>query len=183
MRKALLVLAVFGIVYFVPVIEAQTQAPKLDPALQKLRVLVGHWTYKGEYKAGPLGPGGKITGVYDCRPVLGGFFLEAEQTEKGVDGETHNIEIDAYDPVSKNFTSQGYQSDGSTWSGVIAVEGKTITWNGKWFIAGKPYPFKMDVTFASDSMNAVEKLKISTDGGKTWVPLLSSKWFKAAAKK
>jgi hypothetical protein len=93
--------------------------------------------------------------------------LQAEETEKGVEGETHNIEIDGYDPVSKKFTFQG----------------KTMTWDGKWFIAGKPYPLKADFTLASDSMSGVEEAKISTDGGKTWVPFFSAKWAKAAVKK
>jgi hypothetical protein len=81
---------------------AQAPAPKPDPALKKLGVLVGHWTYEEEWKAGPLGPGGKMSGVYDAHMILGGFFLEAEQTEKGVMGEIRNLEIDAYDPVNKN---------------------------------------------------------------------------------
>ena len=127
-----LFIALSCMLMFSIVVAAQTSAPKPDPALQKLQVLVGHWTYQGEYKAGPLGAGGKITGVYDCRPVLGGFFLQAEETEKGAEGETHNIEIDGYDPISKNLTFQGYQSDGSTWSGVITVAGKKTTWDGKW---------------------------------------------------
>jgi hypothetical protein len=41
---------------------AQTTVPKPDPELKKLGVIVGHWTYEGEYKAGPLGPGGKAKG-------------------------------------------------------------------------------------------------------------------------
>jgi hypothetical protein len=178
-----LILAVSLILTFAIVIAAQTSAPKPDPALQKLQALVGHWTYQGEYKAGPLGPGGKITGVYDCRPILGGFFLQAEETEKGAEGETHNIEIDGYDPVSKNFTFQGFQSEGSTWSGVILVAGNTMRWDGKYVIAGKPYLIKADFTLAPNSMSGVEEMKISADGGKTWVPFLSAKWSKGAAKK
>jgi len=43
---------------FFSVVQAQTPAaaPKPDPALKKLSVLVGHWTYEEEWKAGPLGP-------------------------------------------------------------------------------------------------------------------------------
>jgi hypothetical protein len=178
-----LFIALTCLLMFSTMVAAQTSAPKPDPALQQLQVLVGHWTYQGEYKAGVLGPGGKIAGVYDCQPVLGGFFLQAGETEKGAEGETHNIEIDGYDPISKNLTFQGYQSDGSTWSGVIAVSGKKITWDGKWFIAGKPYPLKADFILATDSMSAMEEAKISTDSGKTWVSLFSAKWVKAAAKK
>lgn len=171
------------VLIFSIVVAAQTSAPKPDPALQKLQVLVGHWTYQGEYKAGPFGPGGKITGVYESRPILGGFFLQGEETEKGAEGETHNIEIDGYDPASKNFTSHGYQSDGSTWSGTMVVAGKTITWDGNFVIEGKPYPFKASFTLAPNLMSGLDEVKISTDGVKTWVPFFSARFVKAAVKK
>lgn len=83
-----LILAVSLTLNFAVVVAAQTSAPKPDPALHKLQVLVGHWTYQGEYKAGLLGFVGKITGVYDCQPILGGFFLQAEETEKGMERRT-----------------------------------------------------------------------------------------------
>ena len=62
--------------------QAPSSAPKPDHKLKKLAVLVGHWTYEGEYKPGPLGPGAKIKGAYDAHMILGGFFLQEEQVEK-----------------------------------------------------------------------------------------------------
>jgi hypothetical protein len=62
---------------------AQAQAPKPDPHLKQLSALAGRWTYEGEYKSGPLGPGGKITGEYTGRTILNGFFYEGRETEKG----------------------------------------------------------------------------------------------------
>ncbi len=83
---------------------AQTPVPKPDPESKKLATfLSGHWTYEGEYKPGPLGPGGKITGEYTGQTILKGSFFEGRETEKGATGEMHNIEIDAYDPANKNF--------------------------------------------------------------------------------
>src|SRR5215469_5547208 len=81
------------------------QAPKPDPQLKQLSILAGRWTYEGEYKPGPLGPGGKITGEYTGRAILNGFFFEGRETEKSFTGETHNVEIDASDPANKNFVS------------------------------------------------------------------------------
>src|SRR5215472_14408390 len=111
--------------------QAPASAPNPDPDLKKLLPLVGHWTYEEEWKAGPLGPGGKMTGVYDAHMILGGFFLQAEQSEKGDMGEIRNLEIDAYDPVNKNFTSDVYLSDGGKPSLKITVSESTITWAGK----------------------------------------------------
>src|SRR5215472_10925801 len=122
--------------------QAPASAPNPDPDLKKLLPLVGHWTYEEEWKAGPLGPGGKMTGVYDAHVILGGFFLQAEQTEKGAMGEIRNLEIDAYDPVNKNLTSDTYLSDGTKSSFTITVSGNTITWTGTFTFGGKQYRFK-----------------------------------------
>ncbi len=166
------------VVCFATAVLAQAPAPKPDPALRKLSVLVGHWTYDGEYKPGPLGPGGKITGVYDAHMILGGFFMQAQETEKGAMGETRNLEIDAYDPVNKTFTSDLYQSDGTKFSGTLTVAGNTITWAGRWVIAGRTYYFKEPFVLAPDLMSGAAKGEISTDG-KTWTPFFEGKFTKA----
>jgi len=160
------------------------QPPKPDPALEKLSVLVGHWTYEEDWKAGPLGPGGKMTGVYDARMILGGFFLQAEQIEKGAMGEIRNLEIDGYDPVHRNFTSDTFLSDGTKSSFTITVSGNTITWAGTLTFDGKQYQFKEPMIFAPDFMSATAEAEISVDG-KTWTPAWEGKWtkVKAAAKK
>jgi len=155
----------------------QAQALKPDPALKKLSVLVGHWTYEEEWKAGPLGPGGRITGVYDAHMILGGFFLQAEQTEKRAMGEIRNLEVDAYDPVNKHFTSDTYMSDGTKSSFTITVSANTITWAGPFTVAGKQYQFREPMVFAPDSMSATTKAEISVDG-KTWTLAWEGKWTK-----
>ena len=169
---------------FATATQALAQAPKPDPALKKLNVLVGHWTYVEDWKAGPLGPGGRMTGVYDAHMILGGFFLQAEQTEKGAMGEIRSLEIDAYDPVNRNFTSDTFLSDGTKSSFTITVSGNTITWAGTLTFAGKQYQFKEPMVFAPDFMSATAKAEVSVDG-KTWTPAWEGKWTKAkrAAKK
>lgn len=158
--------------------QAPTSAPKPDPELKKLKPLVGHWTYEEEWKAGLLGPGGKMTGVYDAHMILGGFFLRAEQTEKGAMGEIRNLEIDAYDPVKRNFTCDLFMSDGTKSSCTITVSGNTITWAGPLTLAGKQYQFREPMVFAPDFMSATAKAEISVDG-KTWIPAWDGKWTKA----
>lgn len=178
--RRFIVLFLLVIVGFVSVVHTQTPAtaPKPDPALKKLSVLVGHWTYEEEWKAGPLGPGGKMTGVYDAHMILGGFFLQAEQTEKGAMGEIRNLEIDAYDPVKRNFTCELFMSDGTKSSCMITVSGNTITWAGPLTFAGQQYQFREPLVFAPDFMTATAKAEISVDG-KTWIPAWDGKWTKA----
>jgi len=166
------------VVSFAPVMQAQTPAPKPDPELKKLHVWVGHWTYEGEYKAGPLGPGGKFTGEYTGQMILGGFFYQDQEIEKGSMGETRNLGMYAYDPVNKNFAFNSYQNDGSTYSGTLTISGNTWTWAGKLVVAGKQYLFKDAFTLAPDLMSGTGKAEISVDGN-TWTPFFEAKITKA----
>ena len=166
-----------GLMSLLFAVAAQAQAPKPDPELKKLQVLAGHWTYEGEYKAGPLGPGSKITGEYTGQMILGGFFYQEQEIEKGPTGETRTISIYAYDPVNKNFAFNSYQSDGSTYSGAVTINGNKWTWAGKLVVAGKQYLFKAPYTLAPDLMSATMNVEISVDG-KTWTPFFEAKWTK-----
>jgi hypothetical protein len=162
---------------FATAAQAQTPAPKPDPAIKKLHVFVGHWTYEGENKLGPFGPGGKFTGEYTGQMTLGGFFLQGRWTEKGPGGETRGLEIDGYDLVNKNFSSEAYMDEGSRFSGVLTVSQNTYTWAGKFILAGKQYLFKQTFILAADLTSATDKDEISVDG-KTWAPSREAKWTK-----
>jgi hypothetical protein len=152
---------------------AQTTLPKPDPALKNLDPLAGHWTYEGEYRAGPLGPGGKFTGEYSIQRILGDFFFQDEQIEKGPMGETHALDIYRYNPANKNFAFNGYMNDGSTISGTLTVSGNTFTWELKFGPAGKQYLVREPFILASDHKSLTGKAEISSDG-KAWIP-----WFEA----
>jgi hypothetical protein len=158
--------------------QAQTPAPKPDPELTKLHVWVGHWTVEGEDEAGPLGPGGKVTGEYVGQMILGGFFYQGRWTLKEATGEERGLEIDGYDPVNKNFVSSWYMDNGSTFSGVLTVSKNTHTYAGKLVWSGKQYLEKDTFIFAPDLMSATEKDEISVDG-KTWTPSYEGKYTKA----
>jgi hypothetical protein len=157
---------------------AQKSSPKPDPALEKLQILVGHWTAEGEYKAGPLGPGGKFTGEYIGQMILGGFFFQGQETQKGTLGEKQILDIEWYDPLSKNFASSVYQSDGSALLGLVAtVSGNTVTWAGKFVFAGKQYLIKTPMVVEPGLMSATAGAKISVDGN-TWIPFMEAKYTK-----
>jgi hypothetical protein len=175
MRKALVLLAILGIVCLVSAILVQAQSPKPDPAIMKLHSFVGNWTYQGEYKAGPLGPGGKITGIQDAQMTLGGFFLEMRWKERGLGGETQGFEIDAYNPANKNFTYNVYLDRGGMEAGVFTFSGNTWNWSGKNVAAGKEYLTRGIGTIAADSITM--KAEISPDG-KTWMPFYEQIWTK-----
>ena len=175
--KVLLFLLVLA---FVSTMQAQAPAtaPKPDPALQKIAVWSGHWTSETDLKPGPLGPGAKTTGEFTIRPILGGFFFEFQGTEKGPEGETHDLTIYEYDPVNKSYPFRGYSDNGSTSSGTFTVSGSTYTFEEKFVVAGKEYRTKGQIILAADGMSAATKTEISTDG-KKWIPLSEGKFTKA----
>jgi hypothetical protein len=163
---------------------AQAPAPKPDPEVKKLHAVVGHWTYEGEAKPGPLGAGGKLTGEFNGQMILGGFFFQGRSTEKGPTGEGRGLELDGYDPVNKNFSSEMYLDDGSRFSGALTVAGNTWTYEGKAVMAGKQYQFKGTFVLAPDLASGTYKTEISLDG-KTWTPVGEARYTKVppAAKK
>ena len=170
-RNSLLFSALFFC--FVILMQAQTAAPRPDPEIEKLHVLVGHWTYEGVYKPGPLGPGGKITATYDAHMILGGFFLQEEEVEKSDAGELRNLGIESYNSANKNFDSRWYQSDETAVNGTLTISGNTIPYAGTFYGDGKSYQFREPMVCSADFTNCLAKADISTDG-RTWVP-----WFEA----
>jgi hypothetical protein len=156
----------------------QAPAPQPDPEVKKLQALVGHWTFKGEYKAGPLGPDGKVAGEYTGRMILGGFFFEGRLTEKAPMGELRGLEVEAYDPAKKSFVSNWYLSGGSTISGMLTASGNTFSWEGKLMAAGKEYQYKQTIMVTPDLRGFTVKAEISADG-QTWTPWFEEKGTKA----
>lgn len=168
------VLLLLLVACFSTAMRAQAPAPKPDPALKKLSIYEGHWTCEGESKAGPLGPGGKLTSEESIQMILGGFFQQVRETDKEPAGG-QSLAIAGYDPVNKNFPASGYSNDGSTWSGVLRVSGTTSTMAGKGVVAGKQGLFRSTNVFAADLMSYTGKIEISTDDGNTWIPYIESK--------
>jgi hypothetical protein len=160
--------------------QAQAQAPKPDPEVKKLLPQLGHWTYEGEAKPGPLGPGGKSTGEMTCQMILGGFFMQCRSTDKGPSGETRSLMFEGYDPVNKNFSIGNYNDHGTRLSGVLTITGNT--WTYEWKLGEQQV--KGTVILAPDLASGTYKTEISPDG-KTWTPVGESRYTKVppAAKK
>jgi Protein of unknown function (DUF1579) len=175
MKRIGIVVGLFVLVFAVS-LWAQAAAPKPAPELNKFDFAVGHWTYIGEYPAGPMGPASKVTGELTINKILGGFFFQNQGTEKGPLGVSHVIEIFGYDPANKNYFSTEYHEDGSMMSGAYVFVGNTFAYTGK-STAGAM--FKMTMTVAADQMSFTAKGEISIDG-KTWAPFFEGKYTKTA---
>lgn len=176
-----IVFAVGAIVLvFAVSIWAQATGPKPDPELMKFEVYVGHWTYAGEYKAGPLGPASKYTGELTIKKILKGFFFQNQAIEKGPMGESRVIEMVGCDPAKKSLISNEYHDDGMMMSGAYTFNGNICTYMGNLTVEGKPYMVKNVLALSTDMMTVTAKGEISTDG-KTWIPWLEAKYTKTTA--
>ena len=167
-----LLLLLFGIS-----LPAQAQTPKPGAEQKKLEVFLGAWKYEGDYKAGPLGPAGKFSGRQTGRWILDGFFLEWKGKEKGQFGDVRWTEVDWYDPVTKSYLYQGFQSDGTTWSGSFTLEGRVLTVSGTMAYKGTTYRTRGQSTFSADARTVTGTGDISTDG-KVWTPWSEAKMTK-----
>jgi hypothetical protein len=110
---------------------AQSSNPAPPPELRKWNLWTGDWALTGTAKDGPDGPEYKLDWYLHEHWILGGFFMQVDQTWRGHGTEQHSLEILSYDPARKVHTGSGYSSDGSTWSLTAIFRGETVVENGE----------------------------------------------------
>ena len=94
----------------------QTSNSTPPPELKKWNVWTGDWTLSGIAKDTTDGAEYKVKWYLHEHWILGGFFLQVDQTWKGNGQELHSLELLSYDPIRMLHTISGFSSDGSTWS-------------------------------------------------------------------
>jgi len=171
--RRITILLFLSVFCFATAMQAQAPVPKPDPEVKKLLPQLGDWTYEGEAKPGPLGPGGKYTGELTCQMILGGFFMQCRGTHKGLSGETRSLMFEGYDPVNKNFSIGNYNDHGTRLSEVLSITGNT--WTYEWKLGVQQV--KGTVILAPDLASGTFKTEISADG-KTWTPVGESRYTK-----
>jgi len=174
--KKIAILSSLLAVCFVIAMQAQT-APRPAPEFKKLQVLIGHWTYDGEYRAGAWGPATKIKGEWTYQFILNGFVLQGHCTEKSAQGEVHYLEIDEFDNAAKTIVDSVAGDDGSRFSGTLVFSGKTPVWVGTFLIGGKPYQFREPFEISEDGLTGTARGEISEDG-KIWTPFFEGTFTK-----
>jgi uncharacterized protein DUF1579 len=167
------------VVCFATTVQARPPTPKPHPELTKLQRFVGDWTYDGEYKPTPLGPGGKVTGEFHVRMVLKGFFAQCDGVERDAMGETRFVEIWGYDPSNKNYFSSRYEDDdGAPYLETFTNNGDTVPVTGSLIADGKRYWTRRTELWSPNG--ATMKSELSADG-KTWILLYEGKVTRANA--
>jgi uncharacterized protein DUF1579 len=178
MKRFAIVAALFWMPAVVLLAQQKPEMPKPGPEHQKLAPFVGNWTFEGELKPGPMGPGGKMTGTDRISWLPGNFFVERRYEGRGPMGEIKGVEIMAYDPAKKGYTFTFFDSMGSIGSGTMTVSGDTWTASGTGSMGGKTIHDRCNLTFGGGASTLTVKCEMSTDG-KSWSPGFEGKATKA----
>jgi hypothetical protein len=151
------------------VIGQKQEMPKPGPEHQRLGVFVGNWTFEGELKPGPMGPGGKTTGTDRIEWMPGNFFVQRSYQGKSPNGETQGLEILGYDGAKKIYTFNAFDNLGNMASGTMSVKGNTWITTGTMTTAATTTRDRCSLEFGAGGSTLTMKCEISTDG-KTWTP-------------
>jgi hypothetical protein len=152
---------------------AQMEMPKPGPEQKKLDLFAGSWTLDGDMKAGPMGPGGKMTENEKCEWMDGGFFLVCHSDFSGSMGQGKGVSYMGYSSDDKAYTYREFNSWGEFEDSRGAVDGDTWTWTsdekmGPQTMKGR---FTMKIT-SPTSYNFM--FEMSPDGSK-WTTVMDGK--------
>jgi Protein of unknown function (DUF1579) len=169
-----------GVVAMVGIAFAQApESPKPGPEHKALSYFAGQWTSEGEMKAGPYGPGGKITSQDACEWFSGGFQLVCRSQGDGPMGPMTSMGIITYSPQEKSYTYYGIDSMGTSELAKGARTGKTWAFTSTSNVGGQT--FKSRYTMVETSPTSYTfKWDTSPDGGK-WSTMMEGTATKSGA--
>jgi len=144
--------------------QAPSGPPKPGPENKALDYFVGSWTFEGEEKPSPFGPGGKFTGSETAEWFPGGFFLVSRSDSKSPMGEHKGYSVMGYNAEKKTYTFYMISSMGYQMSAEGTVAGKTWTWTHKDTMGGKALSGRFIMNVTSPTSYTM-KYELSTDGG------------------
>lgn len=132
-------LAIAAVVAVPALLAAQApQAPKPGPEVKKLEYFVGRWTSTGDFKPGPMGPGGRMTVNNNCEWFPGGFFVVCRSQGTMPMGPTHGLGILGYNAERKHYTYYAIDNSGMPPEPVRGTfSGDTWAWEGEGTMGGQ----------------------------------------------
>lgn len=142
------------------------QAPTQQPGAEHARMAAfeGQWTYKGEARTSPLGPGGPVTNAEICEWFEGRFQLVCRQKGTGPRGPSTGLSVMGYDPSRKVYTYHAISSLGDNIFVRGTTDGKVWTWVDETTVEGKPMKVRVTITEQSPSAYGV-RVEASMDNG------------------
>jgi Protein of unknown function (DUF1579) len=152
--------------------------PAPGPEHKAISAFAGKWSFEGKAEAGPMGPGGPVTFTETCEMFEGGFALVCRSEGKNPMGPTKTIAIMSYDTDKKAYTYYAVESGFPAFTATGKNVGKAWNWETVSKMGDQTVNTAVTVTLTSPTSQTFE-MKMSTDGGKTWVPAMSGKSTKA----
>lgn len=176
-------------VSFVRAAEKAEMAKKVsanpDPALKKLEIFVGDWTYEGEQVDPPIsglpfGPAGKYSGTSKARFIMNGFFLETIIEDHNPSGFTVIRTITGYEKDTDRYVANTFMSDGTRETSTMTASADARVWTTRSTMEtkeGKEILLKRVDRFSANGSSHTSTVEASIDSGKTW-----KHWFKDQAR-
>ena len=152
--------------------------PKPGPELARLAYFVGNWNEVGKSTA--HGMEGPVSSTQTWEWVSGGFFLEGHSDNKSPAGDFSITAVLGYDPESKMYTYNAFDSWGESITAKGSFSGDTWTWIIESMMQGKPMETRLTEKEVSETQYTL-KYDSSTDGGNTWSSDLESTFTKVPA--
>lgn len=114
-------------------------APGPSDEQKRLGYFVGKWKVTGEMKPGPMGPGGRFSGIDSCDWFEGAFTVVCRSQGTGPMGPTHGLAILGYSAEEKIYTYYGTDNSGAVMTTVPrgTVAGSTWTYNDESTMGGE----------------------------------------------
>lgn len=122
------------------------QAPKPGAEQKRLGYFAGNWTFQGEAKPSPMGPGGKITFTESCTWFAGGFHLVCSTKGTSPMGPSTGHGTMSYDAARKTYVYHAITSRGDLIYARGQVNGKVWTWTDEIPMEGKTLRIRATVT-------------------------------------
>lgn len=158
---------------------AQPQMPTAGPEHQRLNYFEGTWTFSGEMKPGPMGPGGAMSFTEKCTLMEGGFALVCSSEGKSPMGPTKAHSIMTWDAEKKAYTYTAAESNMPVFVAIGHTDGPTWTWTTESDMMGKPV--KTRVLVKEINPKSYEFSMEMAMGGDKFMPMMSGKAVKAGS--
>jgi hypothetical protein len=152
--------------------------PKPGPEVQQLGKFVGEWTTVGTVKPGPMGPGGKVTGIESCEWVSGGYAVLCKETAiiPGI-GKLTDVALMSYDPGAKDYVFFQVNDAGEMWIARGTNDGDTWIWTSESTKNGQTMHLRFTTKWMSPDSNDfkneagpnADAMRVMMDGTETRV--------------
>jgi len=152
--------------------------PTPGPEVKRLAYFVGDW--KEEGKSTAHGMAGPVSSTQKWEWVSGGFFIVGHSNNKSPVGEFQIMAVVGYDPETKMYTYNAFDSWGELITAKGNVSGDTWTWTNEMMMGAKSIKTRLTEKEVSETQYTL-KYESSADGGNTWTSDLESTFTKVTA--